>query len=303
MTLGAFLFAAILNLGLGSTYVATAKALDGLPPFTIVVVRTLTALALLLPFAGAAPVRALLAPGDGARRAVLWMGIGGYALPLVLGNLGVALSSATNGSLLVGVEPLAVALLGALVLGERLSPLRGLALGLGLAGATLIVANGIPFLTTTVVPHLAGDLLLVAHGAAWALYTIAGKPLLASHAPAAVTAAAALVAVPALAPFAAWELRGMAWGPEAARALGWATGLGLFASGAGALAWNVALRRMDASQLAGFVFLQPLAGVALGALALGEPVTPWSLAGGALVFGGVYALIAEERRRSAATGG
>jgi len=296
VTRAPLLFAAALNLALGSTYFGTAKALEGLPPFAIVLVRTATALAVLLPFAGAGPLRALLARRGGALGAVLWMGLGGYALPLVLGNLGVARSSATNGALLIGVEPLTVALLGALLLGERLSALRGVALALGLAGATLIVANGIPFVTRHVVPHLTGDLLLVAHGAG-ALYTIAGKPLLAAHPPVAVTAAAAAVAVPALVPFAAWELRDAAWTPATRDGVLWAMALGLFASGAGALAWNVALRRMDASQLAGFVFLQPLAGVALGALVLREPVTAWSLAGGVLVFAGVYALIAEERQR------
>jgi drug/metabolite transporter (DMT)-like permease len=297
VTAGGLLFAIALNLALGSTYFATRMALDGLPPLTIVLVRTLAAAAVLLPFAEPGALRPLLAPRGGSLGAVLTMGVAGYALPLVLGNFGVARSSATNGALLIGVEPITVALLGALVLGERLGPLRALALALGLAGATTIVANGIPLVTVTYTPHLVGDLLLVAHGAAWAIYSIAGKPLLGRHPPVAVTAAGALVAIPAIAPFAAAELAGVTWGPAAWSGLAWAAGLGVLASGLGGLGWNVALRRMDASQLAAFVFLQPIAGVALGALALGEPVTAWALLGGALVFGGVHALVAEERAR------
>jgi drug/metabolite transporter (DMT)-like permease len=59
--------------------------------------------------------------------------------------------------------------------------------------------------------------------------------------------------------------------------------------------WNTALRSLDASRLAGFIFLQPLAGVVLAHLALGEPLSASALAGGVLILVGVLLLVHEER--------
>src|SRR5262245_64103503 len=117
------------------------------------------------------------------------MGVLGYALPLILGSYGLRRSTATNAALLIGTEPLSVVLLGALVLGETLGRLRILALLLGLVGATIIVANGIPFVGVRYAPHPVGDLLLVAHGVAWGIYTVAAKRLLERYDPLAVSAA------------------------------------------------------------------------------------------------------------------
>jgi len=296
-TPGSLALAFGLNLALGATFFGTKHALDGLPEMTVVAVRTVVAAALLVPLAGLPALRALFAGGRGTWLPLVTMGVGGYALPIALGNYGIRHSSATNAALLIGVEPIAVMLLGALVLRERLSPLRLLALGLGLAGATTIVANGIPFVTARYSPHLAGDLLLVASGIAWAIYSIAGKRLLERHSSLDVTTGAIVVALAALLPLAALELPQLALGPKLGPALAWAAGVGLLASGLGTLLWNRALESMDASTLAGFVFLQPVTGVLLGVLALGETASAYALAGGALVFAGVYALVADERRR------
>jgi drug/metabolite transporter (DMT)-like permease len=49
--------------------------------------------------------------------------------------------------------------------------------------------------------------------------------------------------------------------------------------------------------MAGFIFLQPLAGVVFAVVVLGEPVTVYALLGGALVLAGAYLLALEERLR------
>jgi N-acetylneuraminate synthase/N,N'-diacetyllegionaminate synthase len=151
------------------------------------------------------PHRRPVARGRLRSAAPLAMGVLGYALPLVLGSYGLRRSTATNAALLIGTEPLCVVVLGVLLLGERLGRPRIIALGLGLAGATIIVCNGIPFVNVTYAPHLVGDLLLVAHGAAWGIYTIAAKRLLDRHDPLAVSAASLAVALPCLLPLAVWR--------------------------------------------------------------------------------------------------
>ncbi len=66
--------------------------------------------------------------------------------------------------------------------------------------------------------------------------------------------------------------------------------------------WNTALRELDASRMAGFIFLQPLSGVLLAAAVLGEPVTGYGILGGSLVLAGVYVLAVDERARHPAFG-
>jgi drug/metabolite transporter (DMT)-like permease len=279
----------------GTSYALTKVALAGLTETTIVVVRTLVALAVLVPLAGP-PLEALLRAGGATRARLVAMGAAGYALPLVLASYGIRHSTATNASLLIGVEPLGIAFLGALVLGERIGRARVLAFALGIVGATVLVVDGIPLLTLTYAPHPVGDLLLIAAGLAWAPYTIAGKQLLARHDPIAVSAASLVVALLCLLPVAAVEEARAVWEPASIpTALAAAAVLGLVVSAGMTVLWNAALRSMDASRLAGFVFLQPLAGVALGALVLGEAVGRYALLGGALVLAAVYLLIVEER--------
>jgi drug/metabolite transporter (DMT)-like permease len=282
----------------GTSYVLTKVALAGLGETTVVVVRTVVALAVLVPLAGPR-LLAVLRAGGADRARLLTMGAGGYALPLVLASYGIRHSTATNASLLIGVEPLGIALLGALVLGEHLGRGRLLALAVGIVGATVLVVGGVPLVTRTYAPHPVGDLLLVAAGLAWAPYSIAGKRLLDRYDPTAVSAASLAVALPCLLPFAALEVAHGTWEPAALpAALAAAVVLGLVVSAGMTVLWNLALRGMDASRLAGFVFLQPLTGVVLGALVLGEPVGRYGLLGGALVLAAVYVLIAEERARA-----
>ncbi len=293
------LVAVIANLIGGTSQVATKIALSGLSETTLVVVRTLVALAVLVPASRGRLATMLRASGQD-RRHLLAMGVLGYAIPLIIGSYGLRRSTAANAALLIGVEPLSVVVLGTLVLGESLSRLRVLALVLGLVGTTVVVTNGIPFVSGGYTPHAVGDLLLVVHGAAWGIYTIAAKRLLERHDALAVSTASLLVALPVLVPVAALEARTFAW--DAVRlppSLAAAVLLGLVVSAGMTVLWNTALRHLEASRMAGFIFLQPLAGTALAIVALGEPVTFYALAGGVLILAGVYVVTVEERGLSA----
>lgn len=285
--------AVVANLIGGTSYVATKIALTGLTETTLVVVRTVVALAVLVPLSRGRLGGLMRATGQD-RRHLLAMGVLGYAIPLVLGSYGLRRSTATNAALLIGTEPLSVVLMGTLVLGEALGPRRLLALVLGLIGATVVVANGIPLLGVAYTPHAVGDLLLVAHGAAWGVYTVAAKRLLARHDALAVSTASLLVALPVLLPVAAFEAATFTW--DATRlppALVAAVLLGLVVSAGMTVLWNTALRHLDASRMAGFIFLQPLSGATVAIVALGEPVTPYALVGGALILAGVYVSASE----------
>jgi len=225
--------------------------------------------------------------GDWAR--IAGVGLFGYALPLALGTYGVKLSSATSASLLVGMEPVTIVLLSAVFLGEALTGLKIVSLLLGLSGAMLIAFQGPPSLSGAFTDRLRGDLILAAHGCCWALYSVLGKSALKRVEPLDFTAVTSIIGFLGVAAWAAPGTHPASW---AATPLPAWLAICYLAVAGGFLAvilWNVALKKVEASKVANFIFLQPVVGVLLGVGLQGDPLTRWSMAGGALVLGGMYA--------------
>lgn len=282
----AVLYITLANVLGGSSYVGANYAMRGLTPEAMVFWRTLIGGALFVPFLfkrrGPSPTRR-----EWLQMAAV--GVLGLAAPLLVGTVALTMSTATNASLLVSLEPIAIALMSIAFLGERMTWLKALAIGAGVAGSSLIVLQGVPGLGAGITPNFKGDALLLLHSALFALYSVIGKDALRTLDPfyfSAVTTAFGLVPISAAA---VWS--GLALPPPQT----WAA-LAFLAVGVSFLAiilWNKALELMPASQVANFLFLQPLVGVALGTLWQREPFTRWSAAGGLLILAGVYAATKE----------
>jgi drug/metabolite transporter (DMT)-like permease len=275
----------VANVVYATSYVVTRVALAAVPPATLALLRFV--IGGLLLFALAARTRPARPMTAGDRLRVVLMGVVGFAGAAALSHWGLALSTATNGALLIVVEPLTLLLLGPVLLNEHLSRREWLGAAGALAGATLVVVNGVPGLTAQIVPHWRGDLLLILSGAAYAAYSLLGRPVLARHPALPVTASSILWGVPALVPLAALEWMS-GWRPV------WTAGtvvvtlyLALVITALGYLIWNWALERTTAARAGIFVNVQPVVGAALGVVLLGEPLTPFTLVGGALVVVGL----------------
>jgi len=205
----------------------------------------------------------------------------GFALPQVLLAKGIELSTGTSGALLSPLEPIGILLGGALFLRERLTPLRIASVAIGTAGALLIVLQG------AVRPELGnplGDGLIALGHLAWAIYTLAAKPLLVRHDAMRISVATTLLSIPPLFLLALGEPFAL---ERALPALGWVLALAFIATALGQWSWNWALRRMSAGTMAALIFVQPVVGLAAGRLALGEPVGTLALVGAAVILVGV----------------
>jgi len=272
------------NVVYGTSYVVARVTLESIPPAMLAFTRlALGALALVL-FSRRQPAPPLSGPD---RRAIAWMGILGFAGAYVCSNWGIAHSTATNGALLITVEPIAMILLSPWYLGERLSRRGAIGAALTIAGTVVLVVNGIPGVTEKLVPHWAGDLVLVVAGVAYASYSLLGRRVLERHPPLGVTIRSLVWGAAALLPIAALEWAAGARPIWSATAVSGTLYLAVVITALGYVVWNWALARVPAPRAAIFLNVQPIVGALLGAVVLGEPVTVFTAAGGILVVTGL----------------
>jgi drug/metabolite transporter (DMT)-like permease len=272
------------NIVYATAALGTRLTLDHVPPATLALLRLMIATAVLVPFTLRQPSSGFTR-GDHVRLAA--MGVVGFAAAYALSHWGLARSTVTNAALLIAVEPLTLLALGPLLLGERLSDRERMGAAVAVVGAVVVVVNGIPGVTAALVPHWRGDVMLVLAGVAYAVYTLVGRPVLRRRPALAVTTWSIAWGLPALAPLAVAEwYAGTRVQPTPAALVG-TLYLGGVITGLGYLVWNRVLERVSAARAAVFLNVQPVAGALLGVLALGEPLTPFTIAGGVLVVAGL----------------
>jgi drug/metabolite transporter (DMT)-like permease len=127
-------------------------------------------------------------------------------------------------------------------------------------------------------------------------------PVVRRHGAVEATFASMIAALVLLVPAALAESAAWAGGPALLPALGWTLALGVVASFLGTVLWSLSLRVLNASAVAPFVFLQPLAGVLAGHLVLDEQLSAAALFGGLLIGAGVLLVIAPRWRPRHARG-
>jgi drug/metabolite transporter (DMT)-like permease len=144
------------NAVFGTSYVAVRLAVDDLGPITLAFGRLAIGW-LILASVGLVRRDARESRESRVSRtdrwALFWMGFVGFTLATATSHSGLAWSTATNGALLIAVEPITMVALSPLVLGERLTRREAWGTLLALLGATVVVLNGIPGVTVALVPH------------------------------------------------------------------------------------------------------------------------------------------------------
>lgn len=284
------------NLVFATGYAVSRIVLADVGPATLGLARVLIGGAPLLAWAawhGRSAPRRRWTVGDRVR--VAFMGVVGFALAFALGNWGLARSTASNAALLITVEPTTLLVLAPLLLGERLSGRETLGAVLTLLGAVVVVVDGVPGLTRSLMPHWRGDLLLILSGVAYAAYSLLGQGVLTRHPVARVTAHSVVWGAVSIAPLAAHEWHA---GPPPAWTATAVVGtlyLGVVITALGYAVWNWCLERVGAARVAAFVNVQPLAGALLGVWWLHEPLTPFLVGGGLLIVAGLHLTVKRGR--------
>lgn len=270
-----------------ASYPALAKvALRDFPPFFLAVSRCSLAsafLVLMLLRRGEEPLQSLTA---GALRAFLFLGVTGYWMSTQFSYLGYYYTTAANAVILQAATPVMVALGARVYLGERLTPAQRLGVGVSVLGVLLVITNGrLAMLRPEEVRP--GDLITVAALTGWSAYTVYGKRLLGVHSPELATTAAYVLGTLLMIPTAALTAS-LFPPPRLGSATAWA--VVVYQALVGALAhlwWYRAVKEVGPSVSAIFTNLQPVVGVFLAWLIVGETIGLWQLVGGAVVVAGV----------------
>lgn len=226
-----------------------------------------------------------------------FVALGGWVtLTVATQFVGTELTNASQGSLLTVLTPVFTVLLGAAVLGERVTAAK--AGGMTLAGVgTAVVLAGQYDLASMAAGNAVGVALLLIGSAAWAGYTVWGVRAVRRHGALRAATYSSLASLPLLGGLAVAELWYLGVSPAdiplTAASVGAVLYLGLGATAAAWYLWYKGLEYVPAGTVAVFFFAQPAVGSALGAALLGESLGTGFLVGGALMTAGIWTVSRE----------
>jgi len=276
----------------GASFIATKVALADVSPMTVVWLRFALGVVILGVTVVARRQWALAAPHELAYFALL--GFLGITFHQWLQVNGLLTSQATTTAWIVTTTPVYIALLGWLILKERLGWERVAGIALAAVGVILVVTKG--DLSTLLAGQFGapGDRLILISSPNWAVFSVLSRYGLKRH-----PAARMMFYVMSLGwLFTSWLFfTGPGLGEiEHLTLRGWlGIGfLGLFCSGLAYIFWYDALQLVPASQVGAFLYLEPLVAIVVAAVVLQEPVSLVALGGGATILLGVWLVNRQE---------
>lgn len=275
----------------GGMYVVSDVVLVTIPPFTLLTLRLL--LGVLVAGLLIWRTAGLVWP----KRADFWrvLGVGaiGFGISVALQFVGTDKSTAVNGSLITSGSPAFIVLFAALILREKLTARRVIALLLATLGVIVIIdPRTADFSSDT----FAGDVALALAAVSWGLYSVLVRRISAHYDTLVITMMAfwggLLITIPA----ALLELPGRPVGTIDFGIILGVLYLGIIAMAAATWWWNRAFALVDASVASLFFFAQPLVGAVLSVLLLGQQMTVnlW-IGGGMILVGVLFSIYPVER--------
>jgi drug/metabolite transporter (DMT)-like permease len=268
----------------GWTFVATKILLAELGPAEIFAWR----LAIGVPFLGGLLIVKRV-PLRFARADALPLLLGGaiFTLHVLVQIAGIATTTAINTGWIISVSPLALAVLSFIFLRERIGWSGVAGIAVAIAGILLLVSRG--SLTDLEWLQSRGDWLVLASACTWACYTVVTRDLVRRRHPLAVTFGILLVAAAfttiLLLIGSASLMSVRALSPRGITALLY---LAIPGTALGHWFWQEGVARLGAARAGLYLYLEPLATLALAVPLLGEPFGPFVALGGGLVLLGVF---------------
>lgn len=286
----AFIILLSINLCWGASYAATKYALEAVPPTTLAFIRFIIGgfFLILVPSRN----RHQLSRKDW--KDLFLIGSFGVAIAYALLNLGLQMTSSTKTAIAASLEPIFTILLAGLILKEALRAQTVRAMAVSICGALLLmlgdkdlaqlkqeIAGGGEFL---------GDILVIVSILLAALYSILMKPVAKRVGAIRATSYSFFIGAILLLPVVYLEMSQLWPVSFSQRALAATVFLGVICNALAFSVWNWILKHTDAGTMAVTLNAQPLGGVAIGWLWLGETLSTSGLIGAAMILSGIWML-------------
>lgn len=276
----------------GVMYVVSDVVLRTIPPFTLLSIRLLMAVAIL----------GLLAKRSGAglperRVALQILGIGliGFGISLGAQFVGTDFSTAVNGALITSASPAFILLFASLLLREQITARRLAAVALATLGVIVIVdLSQIDFGSD----YFVGNLALALAALTWGLYSVLVRRASGSVDTLLFSFLAPLGGLLLTIPAAVLELNARPVGEITTETILGVLYLGIVSTAVAMFLWNRAFALVDASVASLFFFAQPLVGTLLGVALLGQQMTIKLWIGSILITCGVLLSLSRQKQTS-----
>ena len=216
---------------------------------------------------------------------LLCMGVAGISVNNIAQFTGLTYSTVGNATLIASTTPVLTALLGAVVLRERLHPLQWLGIFIALGGVLFLITRG----SLAVICELSfnyGDLLFFFSQLGWAVYTLLGFRVMKKMEPLAVTAWSGLFGAMTTLAYSLWagEMRPVTLSAPNLLCFAYIVWLGGVAA---TIFWNRGVNNVGPGQTVVFMYIMPVVGVLAGIIFLDEPFYWQEFLGAVAIFAGV----------------
>jgi drug/metabolite transporter (DMT)-like permease len=209
----------------------------------------------------------------------------GIPLQFLIQFHGLALTTVSHASLMVGTLPVLIALTAVIFARERLDWLGWLALIGSTCGVGLIVLGGKSAAGRS---SLTGDLIVGFSLVISVAWIILNKKLMETHSPVVVTtycilAGSLMLGIWVLAPWVSGHAAAPPFAGVSLKAWLALAASGIFCTAATTLLWNWGIHHVPTSRAAVFLNLEPAIGSLMGVQLLGEKMGPYAWFGGGLI--------------------
>ncbi|MDD1771906.1 MAG: DMT family transporter [Methanomassiliicoccales archaeon] len=258
----------------GTSFVTGKLGVEGMDPYLFTILRSAFSALSVVPFL-------LMKDFDSSlfKNKWLWFVALMNAAGLILQNVGLTTTTATNTVLLVDINVVIVAFMAAFILKERLNRRIVAGLVLGMVGVTFVATKG--SLGNLGGGSFIGNLLVFIAGVAWAFYIVfttrelkKGYSLL--HLTCAMIMMTAILAIPMSMPLVAdfsMNTSGVALGAYS----------GIFCTTIAFLLYNMGLKSLGATTTSIILLVEMVFGLLFSFLLLGERPDSYTIAGGGLI--------------------
>ncbi len=213
----------------------------------------------------------------------------GVTIFFIVQYMGIELAGASVAAILVCfLSPILIAILSAWLFGERLVRKQVLGIVVAGIGTLVVITGGTMDLRSSNSTFFVGSLVLLLTPLLWAVYTLGGKKVMEKYSPFFVVAYVNILGGLFLVPFSLVENSLHSILSLSLNAWAAILYLAFTCSFVGYFIWFYVMNRVKAAVTSSFLFVEPLVTVSFAAVFVGENITPFILAGGFLIFFGVF---------------